>query len=760
MGYLGTAALSVVGGGLLNLPSWYAAVGASLGVVVTAITGLNAAPKVLAWRLASWIGGGSWVTATMATGLLPPTPEPWLILAGITGALAGTHKWAHTNKPMPSIHGHHHNGVLGNAATATVSNVPRKHVPLAQEWVNRLYRICKLRVQITELTMWEYGGGFTAHLLLPVGGDGIEKLDRERLSLANDANLPHGCAVDFRPGDARREVIMDVSTVNTLKETVPYPLDFTPRDVNDGILLGRFRHVAPMIVQAREPRTVVVGTSGSGKTNTLHVAAAQLGLCFNNLTLTMDLNGGGIAQAWLRPWLDGRVEEPSIDWAAACREEALLMSHDLLAIGLERKTVYAQLQIDANSDKIPVSEKVPQVTAILDEGAELLSDSIRDPLTRVIRGNIEATARQCRAAAVTYLLSSLRSTQGSISTDLLALMHNRIWMAGGEEKEAQYLYDWPGKQIDIKELAGSGSGFVRRHNETRVHTWRAFRMTPADHIIPVSIAVSGMRPGWDAASLEVVGPWFATRHKRMRWIFSTPEQRDRLPRPEPVELPGIMGGKLGDEPVIWHPDQTHPAAKDKRAQIAVRPAPKAPVRGSEDAAASERKHLSLLQGGGWEDPAQIAARARAERQAAGASPMPQTAAASAGAVVHAVEQVAELPQPQTVMAAAGADLPEILQRVVRRLRTSAARHPQGLGRIHSEDLAAFVGVPDTRHLSHLLSQIGLNPVKNPIEVNGVRKRGYDLRDAEAVAAKIARGEQTVPEEVAAWPEEVADERAV
>ncbi|WP_345410427.1 hypothetical protein [Nonomuraea salmonea] len=245
MGYLGTAALSVVGGGLLNLPSWYAAVGASLGVVVTAITGLNAAPKVLAWRLASWIGGGSWVTATMATGLLPPTPEPWLILAGITGALAGTHKWAHTNKPMPSIHGHHHNGVLGNAATATVSNVPRKHVPLAQEWVNRLYRICKLRVQITELTMWEYGGGFTAHLLLPVGGDGIEKLDRERLSLANDANLPHGCAVDFRPGDARREVIMDVSTVNTLKETVPYPLDFTPRDVNDGILLGRFRHVAP-----------------------------------------------------------------------------------------------------------------------------------------------------------------------------------------------------------------------------------------------------------------------------------------------------------------------------------------------------------------------------------------------------------------------------------------------------------------------------------------------------------------------------------
>lgn len=732
MGGLALAAASVAGGQVLHVHPGWAVAGTAIGASVAVLTGLNTLPKALGWRLWCWLTGGGWLTWTLMDGLA--AMEPWLLLGGISMTAGMTYTWAHTTKPRPSMTGHHLNGPLsGSPLTA---NVPRASLPLAEEWLARIRRCSELRVTIEDWKDWSHGAGFSALVALPPGGANIRTLADKAIRLAADADLPDGCAVEFRPSGRRRSVWMDVSTVNKLAEVVDHPRDYSPRDVTEGVTLGRYRNGEPMTVKVREPRTIVVGTTGSAKTGTLHTATCELGRCFNNLVWHMDLNGGGVSQPWLRSWLNGDSDRPAVDWAAPCPEEALLMSHAMVAIALERKTAYSGLRMAADEDKLPVSADVPQITTILDEGFEVLSDTIRDPLQKAIRADIEETARIGRAEAVQLVLSALRSTSNTLSTDLLSRMHNRIFMAGGATKEAEYLFDYPRGLSAEEDLSGPGSGYVRRFGESEIRTWRAWRMKPQRDIYPASAAIAARRPDLDAASARAAGDAYTSRLTRMRWLFSTQEERDHLQRPDPIELPGMY--EANGEPIVWDPAVSHPCARDVHTQLEVRPTPHKPVR-----QADSRAHLQLLQGGtaaGWASPESIAAAAHSQRAAAGTAPMPVTAAAAAEPVYAAT---AEQIRPVT---AAAAELPEIVRRVLTILRRARD------GRLHSEDLAARAGVADKLQLAQLLGAVGLTPRPNSFERGGKKRRGYDVRDAEECAARIAGGEQEVPAAVADWPD--------
>ncbi|MFI6819293.1 hypothetical protein ACIBG7_43380 [Nonomuraea sp. NPDC050328] len=720
------AAAAVVGGPMLDVPVVWPIAATTAGAALTYLTGRDLARRTLVWRLAARLLAGGWLTWALLTDLW--APEPWLTLVGLSTAGGMTYTWASYPGGRTNRHGHQA-GLLGNVALP-VTGIPRRDQPLAEEWVRRIQRVARVRVRVTGMQTWGNGGGFSLQLRLPDDGTSLDTMDGYAVRLAASADLPAGCNVEFRGGGSKRSVWMDVATVNRLVEDLDYPGDHSPRSILDGITLGLCRNGDPLTLQVRQPRTIVVGTTGSAKTGTLHAATAALGRCEDGLTWQMDLNGGNVSIPWLRPWLDGHTDRPAIDWAACCAEEALLMADAKVRIALERKTAYAALRLASDEDKLPISPAVPQITTILDEGHEVLSDSIRDPIQREIRKLIEKTARIGRAEAVTYLLSTLRSISGTLSTDLLNLMHNRLFMAGGEQKEANYLYDYA-KGVNVQDLAGPGSGFARRFGSPEVRSWKAYRLKPARDIRPASLAVSGIRPELDAPSAAAAGDAYATRLDRMRWCFSTPEEREHLTPPAPVELPGLY--EPTGEPLVWHPALTHPPAS--RSQMEPRPEPGKPVR-----QADSERHLRLLRGGataGWEDPAAIAARARAERVASGAAPMPRTAAATA-TVVHA-EQVLQL-------AVAGQELPEIVRRVLTAL--GKARD----GRLHSEVLAARVGVDSKAELAELLRPLGLAPLPNSFERGGKKRRGYDLADARACADRIAAGEQEVPDHIAAWPD--------
>ncbi|MEU8040846.1 hypothetical protein [Streptosporangium sp. NPDC049078] len=720
MGALGLATLSLGAGEIAGLSPWWAVGLTSAGITATLLSGSGTDQRSLWYRLGCWAGAGGWLTWTMTTGLGQVEAWPTLgIGALMAGLLAG---WGN-QPPLP--------GPAAQRAErrASTAMVPRRHLALAEDWVDRVRRVCKVRVDVAEVRDWPTKAGFSLLLRLPPGGVTIGRLDGHREGLAADADLLDGCGVEFTSAGRRGSVWMHVATVNHLALDLDHPGDYSPRSVLDGIVLGKHRDASPMRVQVREPRIIVVGTTGSGKTGTLHTITVELGVCVDNLTWQLDLNGGGVSQAWLAPWLAGQVERPAVDWAAPCPEEALLVSHAHKVIAKERKTAYSKRRMEANSQLLPVDKDVPQITEMLDEGFEVLSQTIRDPIQAAIRDNLEESARIGRNEACQVLVSALRSTSNTLSTDLLALFHNRIIMAGGAQKEIDYFYDYD-RGPKVEDLAGPGSGFVRLFGRQEIRAWRCFKMEPGRDIRPASLAISAMRPDLDAPSAAAAGWAYATRHSRMRWLFSTPEDRVHLERPEPIELPGVADSR--GKPIIWDPALTHPAAGDATSGGEMEPRPPVQPPAPREAAGA---YLKLLKGGstsGWADPAALVAAARAERIASGEAPMPAQPAPS-GPV--RVEQVHEIRGAET-------PLPELLRR--------ALALPWEDGRLHSEVMAPALGMTE-HELAALLGQLGVTRPPNAFERNGKRRRGYERQHLLDAADAIRRGDLEVPPEVADWP---------
>ncbi|WP_326646710.1 hypothetical protein OG884_18970 [Streptosporangium sp. NBC_01755] len=722
MGALGLATLSLGAGEIAGLSPWWAVGLTSAGVGATLLSGAGTDPRALWYRLSCWAGAGGWLTWTMAAGL--DQPEAWPAL-GVGSLLAGLLAGWANRPPLP-----------GPAATraghrASTAMVPRRHIALAEDWLDRIRRVCKVRVEVIEARDWPTKAGFSMLLRLPQGGATIGRLDGHREGLASDADLLDGCGVEFTSAGRRGSCWMHVATVNHLAEDLDHPRDYSPRSVLDGISLGAHRDGSPMRVQVREPRIIVVGTTGSGKTGTLHTITAELGFCVDNLTWQLDLNGGGVSQAWLAAWLAGEVERPAVDWAAPCAEEALLISHAHTVIAKERKTAYSKRRMEANSQLLPIGADVPQITEMLDEGFEVLSQTIRDPIQAAIRDNLEESARIGRNEACQVLVSALRSTSNTLSTDLLALFHNRLIMAGGAQKEIDYFYDYT-RGPKVEDLAGPGSGFVRLFGRQEIRAWRCFKMEPGRDIRPASLAISVMRPNLDAPSAAAAGRAYATRHSRMRWLFSTPEDRVHLVRPEPIELPGVTDQR--GKPIIWDPALTHPAA-DAGAAVGGEMEPRPPVQppAPREAVGS---YLKLLKGGttsGWADPAALVAAARAERIASGQAPMPARPAAPGP--VH-VEQIHEIRVGAEVL------LPELLRR--------ALALPWDEGRLHSEVMAPALGMTE-HELAALLGAIGVTRPPNAFERGGRRRRGYERQHLLDAAEAIRSGDLEVPPEVADWP---------
>lgn len=722
-GTLALAALATAGDLASVHPLWggAATAAASLATVVRSAY-LAHPPASVLYRLGCALGAGSWLTWTLTAGLWQQSTWAALGLGALTAGLLAPLGRATHRAPRPT------------STEPSTALVPRRHARVAEEWADRIYRCCnRLRVQVEDVQEWPTKTGYSLLIVLPPGGATASRLKSAAEGMANDARLPRGCGIEITPGDLRGTLWMHVSTVNRLAETIYHPGDFSPRSLLDGITIGEYRTGEPVTIQVREPRAIVVGTTGSGKSGTLHTITAELGRCTDGLVWHMDLNGGGIAQAWLRPWLDGQTDRPAVDWAAPCPEEALLMADAEVNIAIERKTLYAKRRLEADTDLLPIGPDVPQITMILDEGAEVLAPSVRNPIQRQIQSRIEEIARIGRAEACQVLVSALRSISSTLSTDLLSRLHTRIIMAGCEQKEIDYLYDHASGPT-VEDLAGPGSGLIRSPVSREIRVWRCWRMTPAQHIRPAALAIARIRPELDAPSVAAAGEAYATRYERMRWLFSTPEERAYLPRPRPIELP--MLDERG-RPLIWDPAQTHPAENNVHQAQPTVPAPRPAT-----PAAALRPRLTLVQGGqGLGD-----ATAWPDLRTLQATPAPAAPRLASAADWPDIRRPAtpRPPQAPAVAEAPEHPLPEILARAL------AAFEESGDDRMHSADLAAALGLTQVE-LAALLRPLGVTTLPRAFVRGGHEARGYARETLEAAAERIRRGEIDIPAEVATWP---------
>ncbi|MFF4493398.1 hypothetical protein [Streptomyces sp. NPDC001546] len=538
----GAYALATVGTLAHMPPTWALAVGA-VGAVGHTATGLRQrlAARTIGARAASWLLGSGWTTWALATGPLTWASIGSLAVLGVgIGASARATGLYEEARELEAI-------AAAERQVARELSAERRAV--AAEWVDRIQRVCGITIRVLAVEMWPTGTGFTIDAELPSGGTTYDRIAKENSRLSADARLPHGCTAAASPGIDQGRVLIDVTTKNVLADTVAYPDDYSPLSIHTGIPWGYRTNAEEILTYLREQCALVVGPTGSGKTNLVHVILAGFARATDMLTWVIDLNAGSAGLPWVRPAMEGghgTVVRPGIDWLAASYEEANLMLDAALRVGLYRKKAYQDLMAKANTDLLPISAQIPQIMLVIDEGAEILVST--EPEKKKLAKKILEVIRMLRAMGVRTVLTALGAT-GSVLGNLMIRREakTRAVLTGGETEGMDLSKLFPGARgLKVEQAPHKGTGFMGTP-ESPVALFGTWRILP-NQIRDIVLATSDRHPYLDEVSAKAAGPDYARRwdHARIAWI-NDHQQAEPVPQPgdtgpAPTPAAGTGGG--------------------------------------------------------------------------------------------------------------------------------------------------------------------------------------------------------------------------
>ncbi|KUN75646.1 hypothetical protein [Streptomyces griseoruber] len=519
----GAFAVATTGAATHMPPGWALAVGAAgaLGHTVAGLRVRNAG-RTLATRAASWLVGGGWTTWAMTHG-----PLTWAALGSLAAIGVGIGAAARSTALFEEAR---EEEALAAAERQIAAELSAERRAIAAEWVDRIQRVCSITVRVVGVEMWETGAGFSLDAELPPGGATYSKIAAESGRLSADARLPHGCTVAASPGIDQGRVIIDVTTVNVLAEERTYPTDYAPLSVLTGIPWGYRTNAEDILVYLREQCALVVGPTGSGKTNMVHTILAGFARTVDVLTWVIDLNAGSAGLPWVRPALTGRLTRedgkpvrPGVDWLAGTYEEAVAMLDAAVRIAKHRKTAYQDLLARANTDLLPVSAQIPQIMLVVDEGAEILVSTDRQ--MRKLGEKILEVIRIARAMGVRTVLTALGAT-GSVLGNLMIRREGKVRVAltGGETEGMDLSKMFPGARgLRVDQAPYKGAGFLGTP-ESPAALFKAWRILP-NQIREITAATSDRHPVLDAVSAKAAGPAYARRWdaERTAWMGDQPD---------------------------------------------------------------------------------------------------------------------------------------------------------------------------------------------------------------------------------------------
>ncbi|MGW0121241.1 hypothetical protein [Streptomyces sp. NPDC003327] len=530
----GALALATTGAATSMPPGWALAAGAAgaIGHTVTSLRDRLAA-RTITMRAASWLVGAGWTTWAMATG-----PLTWAALGSLAtlgiglGAAARATLLHEEARELES---------LAAAERQVARELSAGRRAIAAEWVDRIQRVCGITVRVLAVEMWPTGTGFTIDAELPPGGTTYDRIAKEAARLSADARLPHGCTASASQGIDQGRVLIDVTTVNVLAEKVEYPTDYGPLSLHTGIPWGLRTNADEVRAYLREQCALVVGPTGSGKTNMVHTILAGFARTTDVLTWVIDLNAGSAGLPWVRPALtgDGEGMRPGVDWLAADHDEAMLMLDAAVRIAKHRKMAYQDLMSKANTDLLPVSAQIPQIMLVIDEGAEILASS--DRRMRALADKILEVIRIARAMGLRTVLTALGAT-GSVLGNLMIRREAKVRVAltGGETEGMDLGKQFPGSRgLRVDQAPYKGSGFMGTP-ESPAALFKSWRILP-NQIRDIVAATSDRHPTLDAVSAKAAGPDYARRwdSARTAWIH------DHQPAPAtPPAAAGTTGSGL------------------------------------------------------------------------------------------------------------------------------------------------------------------------------------------------------------------------
>ncbi|MFD5424466.1 FtsK/SpoIIIE domain-containing protein [Streptomyces sp. NPDC127084] len=533
----GALAVATTGAATGMPPLWAMAVGGA-GALGHTVAGLKVrtAGRTLAFKAASWLVGAGWTTWAMTTG-----PLSWAALGSLATIGVGMGAGA---RSVALYEEAREEEALAAERRQVALEMSAERRQIAAEWVERIRRICNITVRVLAVEMWETGNGYSLDLE-PQGGITYDRIAQYAAALSADAKLPHGCTAAVGPGAHQGRAIVDVTTCNVLAEERAYPEDYSPLSILTGIPWGFRTNGDDVLAYLREQCALVVGPTGSGKTNMLHTILAGLARAEDVLTWVIDLNAGSAGLPWVRPALGGELQQadgtpvwPGVDWLAGTYEEALKLLDAAITIGLARKRAYQELLAKHDTDLLPVSAKIPQIMLIIDEGAEILVST--DRRMKELANRILEFIRMHRSMGGRTIITALGAT-GSVLGNLMIRREAKVRVAltGGETEGMDLSKMFPGRRgLRVDQAPFKGAGFMGTP-ESPGALFKAWRIKPSQ-IRDITIATSDRHPRLDTVSANAAGADYARRWdtERTAWM------RDLTPDTTGTEqsAPSTSGG--------------------------------------------------------------------------------------------------------------------------------------------------------------------------------------------------------------------------
>ncbi|MET7451143.1 hypothetical protein ABZT03_04445 [Streptomyces sp. NPDC005574] len=514
----GAFAIATSGAATAMPPGWALAVGVAgaLGHTVAGIRVRNAG-RTLATRAASWLIGAGWTTWAMTHGVLT-----WAALGSLATIGVGI---GATARSVALYEEAREDEAAAAEQRQIAAELSAERRAIAAEWVDRIQRVCSITVRVVGVEMWETGAGFSIDAELPPGGATWNKIAAESPRLSADARLPHGCTATAGPGIHQGRVILDVTTVNVLEEKRDYPTDYSTLSIHTGIPWGYRTNAEQIRAYLREQCALIVGPTGSGKTNMVHSILAGFARAEDMLTWVIDLNAGSAGLPWVLPALngelvreDGKPVRPGVDWLAGTYDEALTMLDAAVRVAKQRKMGYQALLSKANTDLLPVSRQIPQIMLVIDEGAEILAST--DRAVRKLGEKILEVIRIARAMGVRTVLTALGAT-GSVLSNLMIRREAKVRVAltGGETEGMDLSKMFPGSRgLRVDQAPHKGAGFMSTP-ESPAALFKGWRILP-NQIREITAATSDRHPTLDDVSAKAAGPAYARRWdaERTAWM--------------------------------------------------------------------------------------------------------------------------------------------------------------------------------------------------------------------------------------------------
>ncbi|MDX3226087.1 hypothetical protein [Streptomyces sp. ME19-01-6] len=512
----GAFAVATTGAATGMPPAWALAVGAAGAIGHTAAgIRLKNAGRTIATRASSWLITAGWTTWATAHG-----PLTWRALGslavigvGMATATRSTNLYEEAREEETAA--------AEQRAVALELSAERRAI--AQEWVERIQRVCGISVRVLAVEHWATGTGFTLDAELP-GGTTYDQISARAAALSADAHLPHGCTATASPGIHQGRTLIDVATVNVLETQIPYPSDYAPLSLHTGIPWGYRSNAEQIQTYLREQCALVVGPTGSGKTNMVHVILAGFARATDVLTFVIDLNAGSAGLSWVLPALNHqpakgeRPMRPGIDWLAGTVKEAHVMLDAVLRIGKQRKIAYQGLMAREDTDLLPIGPSIPQIMLVIDEGAEILTST--DKVLKELAKKILEVIRMLRAMGIRTVLTALGST-GSVLGNLMIRREAKVRVAltGGEKEGMDLGKLFPGTRgLKVDQAPYKGSGFMGTP-ESPAALFKCWRILPSQ-IREIVAATSERHPTLDAVSAKAAGDAYARRWDadRIAWM--------------------------------------------------------------------------------------------------------------------------------------------------------------------------------------------------------------------------------------------------